>query len=101
MHQTLWILAIGTLCFRVAGPFFADQLSLTTRWRSLLSEAAIVLLCALAAVSSIWNGDHFAGWARPIGVLVGVLLAARQAAFPVVVIAAACATAGLRYFGLA
>lgn len=99
MHQALWILAIGTLCCRVAGPFFADQLRLTTRWQALLSEAAIVLLCALAAVSSLWDGDHFAGWARPIGVLVGMLLAMRQAAFPVVVLAAACVTAGLRYWG--
>lgn len=101
MHQALWILAIGTFCLRLVGPVFAGQFTLTARLQTLLSEAAIVLLCALAVVSSILDGAHLAGWARPIGVLVGIVLAIRQAPFPVVVIASACVTAGLRYLGLA
>lgn len=100
MIQTLWILAIGTFCFRLAGPLFAGQLTLTARLQSLLSEAAIVLLCALAAVSSILDGAQFAGWARPAGVLVGIVLALRKASFPVIVTTSACVTAGLRYLGL-
>lgn len=101
MYQTLWILALGTFCFRLIGPFFAGQFTLTVRLQSLLSEVAIVLLCALAAVSSVLDGAQFAGWARPIGVLVGIVLTLRKAPFPVIVISAACVTAGLRYFGLA
>ena len=100
MHQTLWILAIGTLCFRLIGPVWAGSSSLTTRWQPLISEATIVLLCALAVVSSVLDGNQFAGWARPIGVVIGIVLTLWKAPFPVIVIAAACVTAGLRYLGL-
>ncbi|WP_405048467.1 AzlD domain-containing protein [Rhodoferax sp.] len=94
------MLAVGTFCLRLAGPFFAGKLTLTTSLQSLLSEAAIVLLCALAAVSSVLDGAQFAGWARPIGVLVGIVLTLRRAPFPVIVVTSACVTAGLRYLGL-
>ncbi|HEX7746127.1 MAG TPA: AzlD domain-containing protein, partial [Micromonosporaceae bacterium] len=45
-------------------------------------------------------GGAFAGVARPVGVLVGVVLAWRRAPFVVVVIAAAVTAAGLRLAGL-
>ena len=48
-----------------------------------------------------FNGHDFAGWARPTGVLVAGILAARRAPFPVVVIAAAGVTALLRLAGVA
>ncbi|MGN9775543.1 hypothetical protein ACTMS0_07180 [Micromonospora sp. H33] len=43
----------------------------------------------------------FAGWARPAGVLVGVLLAWRRAPFVLVVLGAAGTTALLRLLGVA
>jgi len=73
---------------------------LTPRWQALISDATIVLLCALAVVSSVMDGHQFAGWARPIGVLIGMVLTLWKAPFPVIVIAAAGVTAGLRYLGL-
>lgn len=66
----------------------------------LLSAATAVLLIALAATSALTEGHSFAGWARPAGVLAGVLLAARRAPFPVVVIAACVTTALLRLAGV-
>ena len=60
-------------------------------------DGHILLLAATAALTS---GHGFAGWARPAGVLVGGVLAARRAPFPVVVLAAAGVTALLRLTGL-
>ncbi len=58
----------------------------------LFADAATVLLIALAATSALTSGHGFAGWARPAGVLVAGVLAARRAPFPVVVLAAAGVT---------
>ena len=45
-------------------------------------------------------GHGFAGWARPAGVLVGGVLAARKVPFLLVVLAATATTAGLRLLGV-
>lgn len=94
------LLAAGTYALRLAGPLLRDRLRLPDRVRRLLSNAAAVLLIALAATAALTEGQGFAGWARPIGVLVGGVLALRRAPFPVVVIAAAATTALLRLLGL-
>jgi branched-subunit amino acid transport protein len=88
------VLGAGSYAFRLAGPVFRDRLRIPDRLQGLLSSAAAVLLIALAATSALTEGHGFAGWARPAGVLVGGLLAARRAPFPAVVVAA-CATTGL------
>ena len=67
---------------------------------SLTTTGVAVLLVALAATSALLQGHGFAGWARPAGVLVAGILAARRAPFPVVVIAAAAVTALLRLAGV-
>lgn len=94
------VLAAGTYAFRVCGPVLHRRVELSSRVRSLLSVAATVLLCALVATSALTAGHAFAGWARPAGVLVGGLLAARRAPFLVAVIAAVVTTAMLRRLGL-
>ncbi|GAA1352593.1 AzlD domain-containing protein [Saccharothrix algeriensis] len=94
------VLAAGTYAFRLAGPLLRDRLALPDRARELLSMSATVLLVALVATSSLTRGQGFAGWALPIGVLVGGLAAWRRAPFVVVVVLAAATTAGLRLLGL-
>ncbi|MEU5696535.1 AzlD domain-containing protein [Actinosynnema sp. NPDC020468] len=94
------VLAVGTYAFRLAGPLLRDRLSLPPRVRELLSTSATVLLVALVATSSLMKGQHLAGWALPLGVLVGGLAAWRKAPFVLVVVLAAATTAGLRLLGL-
>jgi branched-subunit amino acid transport protein len=93
-------LAAGTYAIRLAGPLLRDRITLPDRAQQLMSIAATVLLVALVATSSLMEGDHFAGFALPIGVLVGGLAAWRRAPFVLVVILAAVVTAGLRLAGV-
>ena len=94
------VLAAGTYAFRVAGPVLRDRVELPERGRELLGTAAVVLLVALIATSSLMDGRHPAGFALPAGVLVGGVLAARKAPFALVVLAAAGVTALLRLLGV-
>jgi branched-subunit amino acid transport protein len=94
------VLAVGTYAFRVAGPALRDRVELPERVRDLLATAAVVLLVALIATTSVMNGRHLAGFALPAGVLAGGVLAARKAPFVVVVLAAAGGTALLRLLGV-
>jgi len=94
------VLAAGTYAFRLAGPVFRHRIRIPDRLQWLLSVATAVLLTALVATAALTQGQGFAGWARPAGVLAGGALAIRRAPFPVVVIAAAATTAVLRLAGL-
>ena len=94
-------LALGTYAFRLVGPVLHGRIDISPRVQELLSTGAVVLLVALLATGALTEGGHFAGWARPAGVLVGGLLAWRRAPFAVVVLAAAGATALLRAAGVA
>ena len=89
------VLAAGTFAFRIAGPAARHRIELPERVERLLSDAAVVLLVALAATSALMAGQELAGLARPAGVL-----AVRRAPFPVVVLAAAATTAVLRLLGI-
>jgi uncharacterized membrane protein len=96
----LLALAGGTFLYRITGPVLGDRLRLSERAERLANDAATVLLVALLASSALTHGHDFAGWARPAGVGVGVLLVLRRAPFPVVVIGAAATTALLRLLGV-
>ncbi|WP_369215971.1 AzlD domain-containing protein [Streptomyces flavofungini] len=93
-------LAAGTYVFRLAGPVLHGRVELPVRVQELLTVGATVLLVALLATGALTEGQGFAGWARPIGVLVGGVLAWRRAPFALVVVAAATATALLRLAGV-
>jgi branched-subunit amino acid transport protein len=93
-------LAAGTFAFRLAGPAFGHRVRIPEGAQRFVSVAAAVLLVALVAATALTEGHGFAGWARPVGVLVGGILAVRRAPFPVVIIAAAGTTAILRVFGV-
>jgi branched-subunit amino acid transport protein len=94
-------LAVITYAFRLAGPLCRGRLTLPPTATVVFADAAAVLLIALAATSTLFNGHDFAGWARPTGVLVAGILAARRVPFPVIVLAAAGVTALLRLGGIA
>jgi branched-subunit amino acid transport protein len=93
-------LAVITYAFRLVGPLCRGRLTLPPTATVVFADAAAVLLIALAVTSALFNGHDFAGWARPTGVLIAGVLAARHAPFPVVVIAAAGITALLRLAGV-
>ncbi|NJP33502.1 AzlD domain-containing protein [Micromonospora thermarum] len=93
-------LAAGTYGFRVAGVLLRDRLDLPEWSRQVLPVGAAALLAALAATAAPTEAGRFAGWARPAGVLVGVLLAWRRAPFVLVVLGAAGTTALLRLLGV-
>jgi branched-subunit amino acid transport protein len=92
-------LAAGTYVIRLLGPTIANRLHLTERGRRLADAAAVVILFAVMATSTLTDGHHLSDVARPAGVLVAVVLVLRRAAFVVVVIAAAVTTATVRYAG--
>ena len=94
-------LAVGTYAFRLVGPVLHGRVQLSARVQELLSAGAVVLLTALLATGALTENGGFAGWARPLGVLVGGVLAWRKAPFVVVVLGAAGTAAVLRAFGMA
>ena len=96
------VLAAGTFAFRVVGPVARHRVELPKRVEQLLSDAAVVLLVALAATSALMVGQDFAGPgpARRRARRRACSPSAR-APFPVVVIAAAATTAVLRLLGVA
>jgi branched-subunit amino acid transport protein len=94
------ILAAGTFSLRFAGPLMRARFELSDRTQQLLSTAAVVLLAALVATATFTAGQTHAGVARPLGVLVGGVLAWRRAPFVLVVVAAAGTAAGLRLLGV-
>ncbi|WP_447002944.1 AzlD domain-containing protein [Saccharothrix isguenensis] len=94
------VLAAGTYAFRLSGPLLRDRLKLSDRVKLLMATSATVLLFALVATSTLAKGQGFAGFALPIGVLVGGVAAWRKAPFVVVVVLAAATTAGLRFAGM-
>ncbi len=94
------VLAAFTFSFRVAGPLLRDRVPVPPAAERLFGSAAAVLLVSLTATSALTSGHDFAGWARPAGVAVAGVLAARRVPFPVVVLAAAAVTAVLRLTGI-
>ena len=94
------LLAAGTLAFRFAGPVLRSRVTFPPAVVKLLEAASIVLLAALVATSGLTEGHHFAGVARPTGVLVAAVLAWYKVPFAVVVLAAALVAAGLRLLGV-
>ena len=89
-------LAAGTFALRLAGPLLHARITFPPRARQLLEAGANVLLMALVATTALTQGQGFAGYARPVGVVVGGVLIWRKAPLPVIVVAAAGTTAVLR-----
>ncbi|CAI2098791.1 Predicted membrane protein [Serratia fonticola] len=95
------ILASGTFAFRFVGFLLGRSLSFSDRVQALLADSATTLLLAVAVIATLFEGQHFAGYARLGGVAVGALLAWRKTPLIVVLLAAAAVTALLRVAGVA
>jgi branched-subunit amino acid transport protein len=94
------VLAVGTYVLRLAGVVLVDRLHLSEPVVRLLPLAAVALLAALAATAALTEGGGFAGVARPVGVLAGVIAAWRRLPFVAVVVIAAATAALLRLLGV-
>jgi branched-subunit amino acid transport protein len=94
------MLAAGTYGFRLAGPALRSRITFPARAERLLETASVVVLTALMTVMALTQDHGFAGYARPLGVLVGGVLAWRKAPFLVAVLAAAGTAALLRVLGV-
>ena len=91
------ILSAGTYLMRLGG---AKLGNLSDRSQALLSDAATVLLFSVALATTFYEGEHFAGMARVLGVAFAVFLAWRKMPLIVVIVAAAVVTALLRLAGI-
>ncbi|KGT92592.1 MULTISPECIES: AzlD domain-containing protein [Enterobacterales] len=105
MHNNLVIagialLAVGTYVMRFAGYRLGSRMPMSESVRNMLSDAATVLLLAVAVTTALFEGSHFAGVARIAGVLFAVFLAWRRTPLILVIVGAAVMTALLRYFGV-
>ena len=92
------ILSLGTYLMRLGGAKLGNRLAFSERSQALLSDAATVLLFSVA--TTFYEGAHFAGMARVLGVAFAVFLAWRKVPLIGVIIAAAVVTALLRLAGI-
>lgn len=92
-------LAVGTYAFRLSGPLLAHRIDVPERIQELIDTSTVVLLLAVVTTTAVTEARQFAGFARPIGVLVAGVLAWRKAPFVITVTAAAAVAAGLRLLG--
>lgn len=93
------ILSLGTYLMRLGGAKLGNRLAFSERSQALLSDAATVLL-SVALATTFYEGAHFAGMARVLGVAFAVFLAWRKVPLIGVIIAAAVVTALLRLAGM-
>lgn len=93
------ILSLGTYLMRLGGAKLGNRLAFSERSQALLSDAATVLLFSVA-LATFYEGAHFAGMARVLGVAFAVFLAWRKVPLIGVIIAAAVVTALLRLAGM-
>ena len=91
------ILSLGTYLMRLGGAKLGGRLAFS---QALLSDAATVLLFSVALATTFYEGEHFAGMARVLGVGFAVFLAWRKLPLIVVIVAAAVVTALLRIAGI-
>ncbi|WBU49275.1 AzlD domain-containing protein [Kosakonia pseudosacchari] len=94
-------LSVGTYLMRLGGAKLGSRLALSENSQALLSDAATTLLFAVALASMLYEGEHFAGMARVLGVLFALFLAWRKMPLIVVILSAAVVTALLRLAGIA
>lgn len=95
------LLSVGTYLMRFGGARLGNKLALSERSHALLSDAATTLLFAVALAATLYEGEHFAGMARVLGVMFALFLAWRKMPLIVVILSAAVVTALLRLAGMA
>ena len=94
------ILSLGTYLMRLGGAKLGSRLALSERSPALRSDAATGQQFSGALATTFYEGEHFAGMARVLGVGFAVFLAWRKLPLIVVIVAAAVVTALLRMAGI-
>ncbi|MER1976487.1 AzlD domain-containing protein [Pseudocitrobacter faecalis] len=94
------LLSAGTYLMRLGGAKLGGRLQFSELSQALLSDAATTLLFAVALATTFYEGEHFAGLARVLGVGFAVFLAWRKCPLIVVIFAAAIVTGLLRLAGI-
>ncbi|AYA41864.1 AzlD domain-containing protein [Xenorhabdus nematophila] len=94
------VLSIGTYLMRLSGAKLGNRLALSEHTQALLKDAATTLLFAVALAATFYEGEHFAGMARVLGVVVAMFLAWKKVPLIIVILVAASVTALLRYAGI-
>lgn len=90
------VLGVATYAFRAVGPVLHTRFAIGETTREFMSTGATVLLVALCATSTFFDGVEWADPARPIAIVVAGVLAWRRLPFLAVVLVAAGVAAGLR-----
>lgn len=93
-------LAVGTYVFRWLGPALPERWTESAAVRAAVNAAALLLLAGVMTTTALTEGQHFAGFARPLGVAAAGLAAWRRASFVVVILTAAVVTAVCRAAGV-
>lgn len=96
----LAVLAGGTYLMRLVPLLLAGRVEFSDRTVRLVELGAVALLVALVVTGTWFEGQEFAGWARPAGVAVAAAGLWRRLPFVLVVVLAAATTAALRLAGL-
>ncbi|WP_369056156.1 AzlD domain-containing protein [Kineococcus terrestris] len=94
------VCAAGTYALRALGVLLASRVTLPESEQDLVGRGTVVLLLALVATSTLFEGGGGAGAARPAGVLVAGVLAWRRVPFVAVVLVGAGTAAALRAAGV-
>ncbi|WP_111893243.1 AzlD domain-containing protein [Acinetobacter sp. MB5] len=94
------LLAVGTYLIRYAGFSIGARFPFSDKYQELLSGGATTLLCAIAVMTTLFEGQHFAGFARLIGVGIAILLVWKRVPLLLIMLSAAGITAALRYLGM-
>lgn len=96
----MMVLSVGTYLMRFIGVKLGNKLVFSEKYQALLSDAATVLLFSVALTETFYQGVHFSGMARVIGVSFAVFLIWRKTPLVVVILSAALLTALLRQVGI-
>lgn len=91
-------LVVATYLLRLAGVFWGSRLD--SRLRFWLDRATVVILVAVAATQTVFDGQDIAGASRILGVTVGVLALWWKVPMLAAVLLAMLVTALLRLAGM-
>jgi len=92
----LIVMTIGTYAMKSAGPLLLGERTLPVRLQRVVDLLPAALLAALAAVSTLGDGQSLVIDARLGGVIVAGLALWRRAPFVVVIVLASATTALIR-----
>lgn len=93
-------LAIGGYLLRSGGVTLRSKVNFSAEAETLLERGTITLIAAVAVSNALFSGQHFAGFALPIGVLAGGIASWFRAPLVLAVLCAAITTALLRLTGM-